>query len=317
MIGGTGFVGRHVAQALARDGHHLRILTRRRERHRGLLVLPRVELVEGNVHLVSDLTALLRGCDAVINLAGILNQGPCPTQRFQAVHAALPGKIVEACAFNGCQRLLHMSALGASADAASEYLRSKAAGEAAVHAATSDGIAVTSFQPSVIFGPGDSFFNRFAALLRWSPVLPLACAEARFAPVYVGDVAQAFARALADPATAGERYPLCGPEVFTLRELVAYTSAQLGLRRTIIGLGDGLSRLQARLFEFVPGQPFTRDNYLAMQHDSVCSEDGRARLGIDATPVSASVPDYLTDGPRAKLFRRLRATAGRAPRERL
>ncbi len=311
VLGGTGFIGRHLISRLARQGHYLRVLTRRRERHRELLVMPTLELVESNIHRVSELSARFKGCDAVINLVGALNDGPTSSESLEAVHAQLPGKVVEACQFNGIRRYLHMSALNADPEGPSQYLRTKGVGENQVHAAIRDGMEVTSFRPSVVFGHDDSFFNRFAGLLSLSPVLPLACPETRFAPVYVGDVADAFMQALDDRATYGQRYDLCGPHTYTLRELVAYTAKSMGARRLVIGLGDGASRLQARLMEWVPGKPFTRDNYLSMQVDSVCRSDGLAALGIEPTSVDAVMPVHLQARSRAVWLNGLRTLAGR------
>ena len=204
VLGGSGFVGRQLVAALTRAGHETRVLTRRRSRSRHLLVMPTCEIVETDVHRVSNLSLHLAGCDAAVNLAGILNEHAGPGGGFGDAHAELPGKLAEACRANHIGRMLHMSALGAGADAPSEYLRTKFRGEQAAHAAGESGVAVTSFRPSVIFGPGDGFFNRFAELLAFSPlVFPLACPEARFAPVYVGDVVRAFLTALGDDSTAG------------------------------------------------------------------------------------------------------------------
>jgi NADH dehydrogenase len=206
----------------------------------------------------------------------------------------LPGKIVDAAVDSGVTRLLHMSALNADAsEQHSVYLRTKGEGEDRVHAADKQGLAVTSFRPSVIFGRDDSFFNRFAVLLKLSPVVfPLACPQSRFAPVFVNDVTEAFCRSL-DPATAGERLDLCGPAVFTLQELVEYARDQLGLRCRIIGLGDGLSRLQAHILGIMPGRPFTMDNYYSLQRQSICVNNALPELGITPTPIAAVVPDYL------------------------
>jgi NADH dehydrogenase len=311
LIGGTGFVGRHVVHRLARDGHYLRVLTRRRERHRDLLVVPTLELVETDAHYASNLAETLKGCDALVNLVGILNEGRGEHATFRAVHVDLPRKVVEAARFNGIGRLLHMSALNADPAGPSAYLRSKGEGEAIAHEAAREGIAVTSFRPSVIFGPGDSLLNRFAQLLRLAPVLPLACPGARFAPLYVGDLAEAVARALEDPATHGRRYELCGPEVITLRDLVAYTARVTGRRRLILGLGDAASRLQARVMQHLPGTPFSYDNYLSLKQDSVCREDGLAALGITPTGMSSVVPGYLGTRTRARFYDDLRAVAGR------
>ena len=310
LLGGSGFVGRHLVAALTREGYATRVLTRRRSRSRPLLVMPTCEVVETNVHQASNLDAHLSGCDAVINLTGILNEHPGAGERFRDVHAELPGRLVEACRRRRVPRLLHMSALGVGADAPSEYLRTKFSGEQTVHAAEGDGIAVTSFRPSIIFGPGDSFFNRFAGLLALSPfVFPLACPEARFAPVYIGDVVRAFLTALGDDSTANQRYELCGPHIYTMRELVAYTARVTGRRRLIVGLGDRLSRLQGRVLERIPGKPFSTDNYLSTKLDNVCSCDGLGQLGITARSVESIVPGYLGRRERNSSLGRLRASA--------
>jgi NADH dehydrogenase len=294
VLGGTGFVGRHLINRLTRHGCRVRVLTRRRERHRALLVNPAITLIEANIHDPGDLHTHFAGIDAVINLVGILNETGGTGTGFSQAHVELPRKIVAAARDCGIRRLLHMSALNANAgEARSRYLKSKGEGEDLVHAAAEEGMLVTSFRPSVIFGPGDSFFNRFATLLRLSPFLfPLACPNSRFAPVYVGDVAEAFCRAL-EKTNGGKRLDLCGPEVHTLRELVEYTRDQLGLRRHIAGLGDGLSRLQARLLGILPGKPFTMDNYHSLQQDSICSHNALPSLDITPTPLAAVVPGYL------------------------
>ena len=312
ILGGSGFVGSHLVAALTREGWATRVFTRRRSRSRALLVIPTCEIIETDVHLASNLNEHLAGCDAVVNLAGILNEHSRTGDRFRDVHAELPEKLAEACRHLGVERMLHMSALGVDADAPSEYLRTKFHGEQAAHAATAHGIAVTSFRPSVIFGPGDSFFNRFAGLLTLSPfVFPLACPQARFAPVYVEDVVRAFLTALADDATAGRHYELCGPRTYTFRELVAYTARITGRRRMIVGLGDRLSRLQGRVLERVPGKPFSTDNYLSTKIDSTCSCNGLEELGIAPRSVESIVPGYLGGNERNSWLGRLRATARR------
>ena len=312
ILGGSGFVGSHLVAALTREGCATRVFTRRRSRSRSLLVIPTCEVVETDIHRESNLNAHLAGCDAVVNLTGILNEHSRAGDRFQDVHAELPAKLVEACRHHRIERMLHMSALGIDADAPSAYLRTKFLGEQAVHAAEADGIAVTSFRPSVIFGPGDSFFNRFAALLALSPfVFPLACPQARFVPVYVADVVQAFLAALQDDSTAGQCYELCGPRTYTLRELVAYTARITGRRRLIVGLGDRLSRLQGQVLERIPGKPFSTDNYLSTKVDSVCSCNGLERLGITPCSMESAVPGYLGGSERNSWFGHLRASAHR------
>ncbi|HHM04512.1 MAG TPA: complex I NDUFA9 subunit family protein [Gammaproteobacteria bacterium] len=291
VLGGTGFVGTHLVEKLAEAGYQLRVPTRHPERHRELLVLPHIDLVEADVADDGALAALLGGCAAAVNLVGILH--PRGDDTFQHVHVELPRRLARACKAAGVRRLLHMSALGAHAGGASEYLRSKGRGEDAVHAEADDKLAVTSFRPSVIFGPGDHFFEHFAGLLARAPLLPLPCPQARFAPVFVGDVVGAMVRALVLKATCGQRYDLCGPKSYTLLELVEYTASVLGLKRRIIPLSDAMSRRMARLGELAPGRPFTRDNYLSMQTDAVCSGPFPEVFGITPGAVEALVPYYL------------------------
>ncbi|MFZ5589496.1 MAG: complex I NDUFA9 subunit family protein [Pseudomonadota bacterium] len=293
VLGGSGFVGRHLIHHLTERGYDVRVLTRHRERHRDLLVLPTLTLFEADVYNVQTLTDHFSGCDAVINLIGILNEKQHDGSGFRRAHVTLPHIVIKACANTGIERLLHMSALNADArNGPSYYLRSKGEGEDLVHSI--EGLQVTSFRPSVIFGPGDSFFNRFAQLLKRIPLLfPLACPRARFAPVYVEDVAEAFTRALANPATFGARYDLCGPRVYTLQELVEYSARVLGIRRKIIGLSDNLSHLQARIFEWLPGKPFSLDNYHSLQRDSVCRGAFPEVFEIKPQPLESVVPAYL------------------------
>jgi NADH dehydrogenase len=317
ILGGTGFVGRHIAAKLSKAGHFVRILTRRRERHRDLLVLPNVQVVDANIHDPSVLeyhfVDFLDGTNkhgVVINLVGILNEQRRRGRRFNDAHVELPRHIIKACQDTGVRRLLHMSALKADHHAPSRYLRSKAEGEALVMGA--EDIDATSFRPSVIFGPDDQFFNRFARLLALSPgVFPLACADARFAPVYVEDVAEAFLRAMNNPATVGHSYELCGPHPYTLHQLVAYTAQLSGHRRRLIDLGDRLSWLQGLILEHLPGQPFSRDNYLSTRVTSLCKSQFPAVFGIKPIPIEAIVPGYLGERDINTRLSLLRRSAGR------
>lgn len=292
LLGGSGFVGHAIAARLADAGHRVTVITRRPERHRDLTVLPTVEVVSGDVHNEALLRALFAGRDVVINLVGILNESG--HESFRRVHAELPAMIVRVSAATGVARLLHMSALHAGAQAPSEYLRTKAAGEAAVLAAESPTLHVTVFRPSVIFGAGDSFTNRFAGLLRFAPlVFPLACAQARFQPVYVGDVATAFVRALDLAATWGRAVNLCGPRVVTLAEIVTDIARLRGRHTRVVALPDWAARAQARLLEFAPGKPFTRDNYLSLQVDSVCADGFPPEFGIVPAAFEDEAPKWL------------------------
>jgi len=296
ILGGTGFVGRCLTARLCALGHEVWIVTRHRERHRDLLVLPTVQVIEGDAHNPALLQREFLGKDTVINLVGILNEAGHDGKGFEHAHAELPAKVVAACRASGVTRLLHMSALKAAESAPSHYLRSKARGEALVLAATD--LQVTSFRPSVIFGPGDSFTRRFAGLLRLLPlVFPLACPNARFQPVFVEDVAQAFMNTLDLHQSFGQTYELCGPRVYTLRDVVQTLADLIGVRIKIVGLSAGLSHLQARVLEYFPGKPFSLDNYHSLQVDSVCDRGFPPILGISPARFDEIVPSYLS--PRA------------------
>ena len=294
ILGGTGFIGRSLCLRLAGAGHELRVFSRRRERHRELLVLPTAQVVEADVHNPAVLKREFQGLDAVINLVGILNEQGRDGSGFERAHAELPAKVVQACRQAGVARLLHMSALHAAPDAPSFYLRSKARGEQTVHEAEGPDLRVTSFRPSVIFGPGDSFTNRFAQLLQKVPlVFPLACARSRMQPLYVEDLVSAFVAALDRHACFGQRYDLCGPQAYTLEEIVTYLAKVLGLKRRIVPLGNGLSRLQAALLQFAPGKPFTPDNYRSLQVASTCDRPFPAVFGVTPARFQDVVPTYL------------------------
>jgi len=293
VLGGTGFVGRHLVNLLAASGHRVRVPSRHRERHRELLVLPTVQVVDANIHDTEALAEVIAGCDIVINLVAILNESG--QANFRAVHVSLPHQITVACRQQGVKRLLHMSALNADAQrGASRYLQSKGEGEDVVHAAAADGLQVTTFHPSVIFGPGDHLFNQFAALLKRAPgILPLPCPDTRFAPVYVGDVIHVFNKALDNKATYGQRYDLCGPRTYTMREMMSYTARVMGVKRELWGLSNGMSRLQAMLMQLLPGKPFTMDNYRSLQVDAVCAGKFPPLFELKPTAVETVVPYYL------------------------
>lgn len=294
VLGGTGFVGRSLCERLVMDGHEVHILTRHRERHRDLLVLPTAQVVEADVHEPAALKSAFQRVDAVVNLVGILNESGWNGKGFERVHVELAAKVVQACRQNGVTRLLHMSALHASPDGPSHYLRSKGRGEQIAHEAGNNTLHVTSFRPSVIFGPRDSFTNRFAGLLRQVPfVFPLACANARLQPVYVEDVVGALMSALDRQASFGQRYNLCGPQVYNLREIVTWLVRQLGLNRRILPLTNVLSYAQAAVMQFVPSKPFTLDNYRSLQVASVCEAGFPAIFGITPSRFEDVAPVYI------------------------
>lgn len=308
VLGGGGFVGSHLVPLLAARGHCVRVPTRRRERCKHLWPLPGVEVLECDIHDPARLGEVLTGMDAAINLVGILHERK--PGDFQRAHVELPQRLIDACTAKNVPRLLHMSALGAEAGSQSRYQQSKGAGEALFR----DQPNATVFRPSVIFGPGDSFLSLFADLLRLAPVVPLADAGARFQPVFVGDVARAFADALARRDTLGQRYDLCGPGVFTLAELVQLTAASLGLRRRILPLGKTASYWFARLMELKPGAKImTCDNHYAMQTDNLCAsgQPGGCVQPFGAPTALESVIGYLTEAGPRRDYTGFRAHAGR------
>jgi len=306
VVGGSGFVGRHLVAALAARGARVTVPSRRRERAKHLVLLPTVEVVEADVNHPGVLARLIPGHDTVINLAGVLHsrrgrrdeRGPNDYgPDFARAHVELAQAVVSACRTAGVKRLLHMSALGADPQAPSEYLRSKGIGERAALAA--EDLAVTVFRPSVIFGPEDSSLNVFATLARFLPVIVLACPQARFQPVYVGDVVRAFLGALDERESRGKRYELGGPQQYTLRELVEAVCAITGRRRLIVGLGERLSMAQARMLELLPVKLMTRDNVRSMRVPSVCSTP--FPFGIEPASLQALAPSWLGPvGPRER-----------------
>jgi NADH dehydrogenase len=293
VLGGTGFVGTELVTRLADAGHTVRVPTRHLSHGNHLKVLPTLELVVANVHDIRTLGQIFERMDVVVNLIGILNQRGRGS--FRAVHAELAAKVIEAMRAARVMRLLHMSSLGAGAQAPSQYLRSKGEAESLVRAAAVT-IDATILRPSVIFGPRDTLTNRFARLLRLSHgLLPLARPRARFAPIYVYDVVEAFVRALNERHTVGKSYELCGPDVMTLEELVRLTAAAAGLPCHVIPLPDFIARIQALVMNFLPGKPFSIDNYKSLTIDSVCRQNGCASLGIEPARMEAVIPGYLTD----------------------
>ena len=306
IFGGCGFVGRSVAEAAATRGLRVRVVTRSPMRARSLLVLPTLEAVAADPNDAAALARVLDNMDAAVNLVGILHEGGHAT--FRSAHVELPRKIAEACRAAGVRHLVHMSALGASRDAPSEYLRSKAEGE---ESARSSGVACTVFRPSVMFGEHDRFLNFFATLLRYFPVIPLAAARARFQPIWVEDVARAIVAGIGDKRAFGEAYALCGPRVYTLAELVRAVGAIIGHRRPVVGLPGPAAQLQALVLEHLPGRKMTRDNLRSMRVDNVCPDGFPAIFGFEPSPLEAIVPQYLARAGLRDRYDKYRHYAGR------
>ncbi|MFO1394663.1 MAG: complex I NDUFA9 subunit family protein [Steroidobacteraceae bacterium] len=298
VLGGTGYIGRALVARLAADGHDVKVLSRDTTGHRSLAVLPTVRLVRADVGDETTLVREFRGCDVVVNLVGILNErrlGRGDGSEFRRVHTELPARVARACRAAGVQRYLHMSGLNAdSKRGPSHYLFSKGEAEDHLRSEYANGRpGFVIFRPSVVFGPEDAFVNTFASMLRFVPVLPLACADALFAPVYVGDVVEAFVRALDRRDVLGRSYDLCGPEVVTLGEIVRRAAAALGLHRLVLPLPRPVARVQAALMDWVPGKPFSTDNFLSATVASVSDQNGLAELGIEPTPMRGTVERYL------------------------
>ena len=295
VLGGTGFIGSALVARLVRDGHYVKVLTRNRARHRALLVLPTLELVQADPYDEATLRREFAGCDVVVNLVGILNERGFGGSGFRFAHTELPRRVHAACRSAAVRRYVHMSSLQAEAERApSHYLRSKGAAERLLAEAADGSPAVVIFRPSVVFGPGDGLCTRFARLLRIVPgVFPLACANTRFAPVYVGDVVAAIVATLDRPGAAGRTFELCGPDVVTLREIVQLTARTLGLRVWVMPLPRPLAWLQGLVLGLLPGKPFSLDNLRSASVDSVCSLNGLGELGIEPSSLRAVVPSVL------------------------
>lgn len=311
LIGGSGFIGSHLANALVAAGKNVRIATRRRSHAAHLTLLP-LDVIELDVFDPIELARFVEGADAVVNLAGTLHgrRGNPYGPEFAKLHVELPSRIAAACEGKGVHRLVHLSAINADSNGPSMYLRSKGDGEKAVLAAAQ--LATTIFRPSVVFGPEDRFLNTFAALQRYFPVLPLAKPEAKFQPVYVGDVVKAILGTLDLDAAHGRTYELGGPTVYTLEALVRYCGELIGRHARIVRLPDALAYMQALSFETLPGEPLiTRDNLDSMSRDAVLSGPLAPELNLEPVAVEAIAPAYLNEAALRSRFSAFRATARR------
>jgi len=306
VLGGSGFVGRHLVARLVSAGRRVIVPTRQREGARHLILLPTVDVLEVDIHDEAALARLVRRASVVVNLVGILNERR--RGEFERVHVELTRKVVAACGMAKVSRLVHMSALNADPQGPSRYLRTKGEAETIV---AGSALAWTIFRPSVIFGREDSFLNLFAKLERMMPLLPLGSPNAKFQPVFVGDVARAFDAAIDDDATHRQRDSLGGPKVYTLRQLVEYVGQLTGYRRPILPLGRGLSKLQARVLEWLPGPLMSRDNLASMERDNVCDAGIAGNTARARTALEAVAPGYLATGAIKSRYDEFRAQSGR------
>ncbi len=308
VLGGSGFVGSAIVAKLDAAGYQVKVLTRRRDSAKHLFLLPNVQVEECNVLDYRALNVALRGADAVINLIGILHQSH--RLSFNTMHHQLPAQLAKICADLGIKRLVHMGSLGANKDAPSQYLRSKAAGEAAIFE-LKDKLNITIFKPSIIFGRGDSFINLFASLIKHLPLVMLAKPNAKFQPVWVEDVASCFVNSLENTDTYGKTYELAGPKVYTFRALIQTVMDTLRIKRPIIGLNDKLSYAQAFMIELLPIKLMSRDNVRSMEVDSVGTQPFPVIFNVIPTSLEVIIPEYLVDQTPRGAYDRFRSAAAR------
>jgi uncharacterized protein YbjT (DUF2867 family) len=312
VLGGTGFVGKAVLHRLAADGHQLTVLSRRPERCRDVMLVPNVTLRAQDKLTDLHLRRHIKGHDAVINLIGILH--PSGQDGFQQVHVGMARKVAAACQIEGVHRLLHMSALGVSQDAPSAYLKSKAEAEAIV---MGHGLQTTIFRPSVIFGEQDNFINQFRRLMSLTPVMGVVCPQAVLSPVWVEDVADAFAQALNNPETIGRTYELCGGRAYSMMELMQSVAEFSQINVRLIALPDVVSRIMARIMEWTPSPMFTRDNYASLQVPSVCTMTDFSGLHWQPRSLRSYLSQVLAPNRIRDRYMDIRKAAGRNTGERV
>lgn len=298
VFGGSGFVGRHLVRALAKDGWRVRVACRRPDlagHLQPLGAVGQIHAVQANLRYRKSIAAAVQGADAVVNLVGILNESG--RQQFSTVQAQGARFVAEETAKAGITNFVQLSAIGANAQSASDYARTKAEGEAAVLAAVPSAVVL---RPSIIFGPEDQFFNRFANLARFTPALPLiGGGETEFQPVYVGDVAEAALKALDGKARPGTVYELGGPETRSFKALLEYILTVTGRKRLLLPLPFALAKFKASILECLPGKLLTVDQVILLETDNVVSAAAKAEgrtlegLGIEPTSFEAIVPTYL------------------------
>ncbi len=301
VLGGSGFIGRRLAFSLANAGWRVNVPSRRPHRNRAMLVHPNIRLFEANLTDPAELQKLCANQHAVINLVGILHQRR--NGDFRRLHVEFIKTLVEACSKSGVKRLLHLSALGANeATGSSFYLRSKGEGENLLHTFGQRDMNVTSFQPSVVFGKDDDFINRFSSVLKWFiGYFPLACPDSKLSPVYVGDLVERIVNSIDDRESHSRRFQVCGPEVFTLRQILELIIRELKLPVKVLPLGNGLSRLQAVILQNLPGKLFTLDNYRSLQTDNVCSEGNLCQTSL--REYLSGLPAMFSNKPDYDRFR--------------
>ena len=305
ILGGSGFVGTELCSHLIEEGYQVKVLSRQVNNCKHLRVLPGLSVYQVQDYSRDNIAKHLTGCIVLINLIGILNERKNDGQEFHQVHVGITRAALQACEQRQVKRMLQLSALNADPTGPSYYLQTKGKADNYLLSFSEDRVNVSIFRPSVIFGSGDSFMNRFAQLMKFTPVIfPLACADTRFAPVYVGDVVNCMLDAIKHPQAAHTIYNLCGPKIYTLKQLVEYTAKLCKVSCKVLNLPPFLSRLQAVIFNYFPGKPFSTDNYNSLKLDSVCEQGEPCQTSLEAI-----APTYLSSSRALNLdrFRNRRA----------
>ena len=313
LQGGTGFVGSVLANALVKRGHQIRVSTRKLNHGRHLWVLPNTSVSEIDLNKQEEIDSLFKGCDVLINLIGILNEKKDDGRGFTYAHTELTSRAIQTCRTNQINHFIQISAIGADLNAESNYQKTKGDAEKLILSKSSPNLRTSIIRPSVIFGPNDKFINKFATLLKiFNGVMPLACPNSLLQPVFVNDLVEAIVAITEDSQYQDPIYEIGGPEVISLIEIVRYICQTLEIKARIIPLNNLLSSIQAGMLEFVPGKPFSRDNYRSLQNDSICSGfPGLKELGIQPTAMNEVVPKYLSSNTYKDRFAHYRNTSGR------
>ncbi len=296
LQGGSGFIGSALANELIKRGHSLVISTRKLSNARELRILPNTKIIEVDMNRQEELDRCFSQCNCVVNLIGILNEKKDNGVGFNYAHVELASRLNQACKVNNIDHIVQVSSLGADIYSDSFYLASKGKAEELLKAEKNPKIKLTIIRPSVVFGPEDNFTNNFSLLLKYSRgFMPLPCPDAKLQPVYVNDLAKGISNVIENKALADETYEIGGADIFTLTEIIKYIATVIGVPNRIIPLNDVFSKLQANFMEYIPGKPFSKDNFRSLAKGSVCSSDKNLRsLGVKPVPMNQVLPQYLT-----------------------
>jgi len=305
ILGGTGFIGSQLSAKLSPLCDKICVLTRNIEANKDLKLIPNLEIIHVNVLDERSLNAVFSGSDIVINTIGILNESG-KDNTFNNLHYELTKKISNAIKLNKVKRYLYISSLNADPRATSQYLITKGLAETYIRDNTNNFCNTTIFRPSIVFGEDDSFFNKFSTILRFLPVFPLACPNSKFMPIYVNELTDFMVSTISDNTTYGQKIDVTGPNEYTFRQLIDITLKALKIRRLIIPLNYTLSKLQAVIFQRLPGKLFTLDNFLSLQTDSCSTEGFKGKIAVEDI-----VPGYLNFSLKQKHFENLRKKSGR------